>query len=544
MRKIFLIIILCFVSVLTGFSQEFDNKQLEIRLDLVKYLTKEGFSPQIDKDGDVKFSKDDTNYYFIINKNWKNSYLVTLYCQYSYDENYNKKSLNNCISAIAQYKLVKLYCMENSYSYRADIFCQDAEIIKASFYSLISEMEKAQKDIYTLVSTGVSHLDVLNDLDGIYDEALNFYRKEDYNFSYRLFSYLANRGYDKAYGYMGMAFQYGEGVERDSELMIHFYTKAIDSGFLWCAYPMGLYYKNASDYKEALRYFEMCDKDNHLFRSKALYAIGDFYEQGHGVPANTSKAIHYYKESVKYSKKLYCDARIALMRLGVAAESKKDFENSRKVIASASSSMKDEEIYERGEELEFGSDDTYVSLPMAYAYYMAAADKGVIKAYVKLGNIYVNGLYPFNDKDESEKYYKKAFKLLKKEVKNSSEACYTMGYLYQNGLGVDRDLNEAKTYYKKASIGGVSEAAWCLGVIYKSEMNYSEAFKFFLKAAEEGHGEAMFELAKFYEDGLGVSANIGKAKEWYTKCSENDSEASSDAKKALERLRTNDGKGL
>lgn len=75
-------------------------------------------------------------------------------------------------------------------------------------------------------------------------------------------------------------------------------------------------------------------------------------------------------------------------------------------------------------------------------------------------------------------------------------------------------------------------------------MNYSEAFKFFLKAAEEGHGEAMFELAKFYEDGLGVSANIGKATEWYTKCSENDCEASSDAKKALERLRTNDGKGL
>ena len=65
MRKIFLIIILCFVSVLTGFSQEFDNKQLEIRLDLVKYLTEEGFSPKIDKDGDVKFSKDDTNYYFI-----------------------------------------------------------------------------------------------------------------------------------------------------------------------------------------------------------------------------------------------------------------------------------------------------------------------------------------------------------------------------------------------------------------------------------------------------------------------------------------------
>lgn len=540
MKKIFLIIILGFVSVLTSYSQEFDNKQLEIRLDLVKYLTKEGFSPQIDKDGDVKFSKDDTNYYFIINKNWKNSYLVTLYCQYSYDENYNKKSLNNCISAIAQYKLVKLYCMENSYSYRADIFCQDAEIIKASFYSLISEMEKAQKDIYTLVSTGVSHLDVLNDLDGIYDEALNYYRNEDYKFSYRLFSYLANRGYDRAYGYMGMAFQYGEGIERDSELMIHYYTKAIDSGYLWCAYPMGLYYKDATDYKEALRYLEMCNQDEHLFRSKALYYIGSFYENGEGVSVDLSKAISYYKESVKYATELESNARLALRRLGVAVESKEDFE---KAYASTSG-MSGEEMYERGEEYEYGLKDRFVSLPDAYAYYMAAAKEDVIKAYVKLGDIYVNEFYPFNDKKESDKYYKKAAKLLKKEVKNSSEACYTLGYLYQNGLGMDRDLNEAKTYYKKASIGGVSEAAWCLGMIYKNEMNYSEAFKFFLKAAEEGHGMAMFELAKFYEDGLGVSSNTGKAKEWYTKCSESNCKASKDAEKALERLSSNDGKGL
>lgn len=540
MKKIFLIIILGFVSVLTAYSQEFDDKQFEIRLDLVKYLTEEGFSPKIDQDGDIRFVKDDISYYFIINENWKDPYLVTLYSQYSYDNDYNKGSLNNCISAIAQYKLVKLYCMDNSYSYRSDIFCQDAEIIKASFYSIISEMEKAQNDVYTLVSTGVSHLDVLNYLDGIYDEAFNYYRNEDYKLSYRLFSYLANRGYDKAYGYMGMAFQYGEGVEVDSEKMIHYYTKAIDSGYLWCAYPMGLYYKNATDYKEALRYFEMCGQKENLFRSKALFFIGSFYENGEGVPANSSKAISYYKESVKYATELESNARLALMRLGVVVESKEDFE---KAFA-YTSGMSGEEIYERGEEYEYGLNDRYVSLPDAYACYMAAAKKEVVKAYIKLGDIYVNEYYPFNDKEESEKYYKKALKKLKKDSKNDGYACYELGHLYQNGLGVDRDMDEAKSYYRKATILGDMNAAWRLGLIYKNEMNYTEAYKYLLKAAEEGQGMAMFELAKLYENGLGVASNIGMAKEWYTKCSESNYRASKDAEKALERLRSNDGKGL
>ena len=47
---------------------------------------------------------------------------------------------------------------------------------------------------------------------------------------------------------------------------------------------------------------------------------------------------------------------------------------------------------------------------------------------------------------------------------------------------------------------------------------------------------AMLELAKLYENGIGVSTNKEKAIEWYRKCADSKYKAANDAKEALERL--------
>ena len=36
-------------------AKDLNKEQMAIRLDVVKYLSKEGFQPKIDTDGDVKF---------------------------------------------------------------------------------------------------------------------------------------------------------------------------------------------------------------------------------------------------------------------------------------------------------------------------------------------------------------------------------------------------------------------------------------------------------------------------------------------------------
>ena len=177
-----------------------------------------------------------------------------------------------------------------------------------------------------------------------------------------------------------------------------------------------------------------------------------------------------------------------------------------------------------------------MSLTKAYAYFKAAADRGNAEAMGKMGEIYVSEFYPFNDKSKSDKYYSKALKAYKKMVDTDGNACYEIGYMYQNGLGVDKDLGQAKYYYKEGALLGDNNAAWRLGLIYKNEMEYTDAYNFLLKAADGGQGMAMFELAKLFESGLGTSYSKEKAIEWYKRCVESNYRASDDAKEALKRL--------
>ena len=236
MKKIISIILL--VATAIGIqAKDLNKEQMAIRLDVVKYLSKEGFQPKIDTDGDVKFVKDDRTYYTIIDENWNDPYLITLYIEYPYQDtgNFTKKNIESCISTVAQHKVVKLYCFNNSYTFRADIFCKDAEVFSNSFYRLMDEFESARRSVVSTLESGLGGMDVTGNREGVFEKAMEFYRKDDYAKSYPIFKMLADAGYGKAYGYMGLAYELGEGVSVDHELMIKNYEKAIENGYNWCA---------------------------------------------------------------------------------------------------------------------------------------------------------------------------------------------------------------------------------------------------------------------------------------------------------------------
>ena len=148
----------------------------------------------------------------------------------------------------------------------------------------------------------------------------------------------------------------------------------------------------------------------------------------------------------------------------------------------------------------------------------------------------MSSYYPFNDKSKSDKFYQKAFKIYKQKEGSSGEACYELGRMYQSGYGIAADQEQAKYYYKSGALLGDKNASWRFGLICKDEMEYPDAYKFFLKAAEAGQGMAMYELAKLYEEGMGVNMSRERAIEWYTKCAESNYVARTDARKALRRL--------
>ena len=65
------------------------------------------------------------------------------------------------------------------------------------------------------------------------------------------------------------------------------------------------------------------------------------------------------------------------------------------------------------------------------------------------------------------------------------------------------------------------------------EQDYNKALELFKKATECDCARANYHIGRFYENGLGVDADIETAKEWYQKAADNGDE---DAKAALSRL--------
>jgi TPR repeat protein len=81
--------------------------------------------------------------------------------------------------------------------------------------------------------------------------------------------------------------------------------------------------------------------------------------------------------------------------------------------------------------------------------------------------------------------YSEAFKIWLSVANNENEvdAIFNLGYMYENGQGV--------------------------------EINLSEAFKWYMLSAKQGHSNSQYNIGMMYENGEGVSKNYIEAKKWY-----------------------------
>ena len=534
MKKVLFIIIAFTLLVANVNAKDLTKGQMELRLNIVKSLAAKRLQPKVDTDGDVFFVKDGSKFYAIVNENWTSPYMVTLYKEYSYDEVYTERAIKNCIAEAGRFKAVKLYAYSKSYAYRIDVVCQNANVFTNTLDVLIGQINAAEKRVENIL-VAMPEIDI-NNKEAIYNKSLAYYDKGDTDKSFILFEMLANEGYEQAYGYMGLSYQYGYGVAKDENSMIEYYNLGIEAGYPVCAYRLASYYYLKGKYEQAFANFMKCASNENNLKSDAWYWVGTMQEKGQGTDKDVTKAVASYKKSVKYATELECDARLALMRLGETVEDKSDFVDASKTMLMG---MSVSDMYKTGEEYEYGFNNRYVSLPKAYAYYKAAADNGYLKAFTKMGDIYVGKYYPFNNKSQSDKYYAKAFKQYKQKIDSDGDACYMIGYMYQYGNGVEKDIEQAKFYYKSGALKGSADASWHYGLVCKDDMEYADAYKYFKLAAEKGQGMAMFELAKLYEDGLGVTQSKKSAIEWYEKCSKSQYKARTDALKALKRLNVN-----
>lgn len=102
------------------------------------------------------------------------------------------------------------------------------------------------------------------------------------------------------------------------------------------------------------------------------------------------------------------------------------------------------------------------------------------------------------------------------------EAQYLMGFAYQSGLGVSVNYVEAMRYYLKAAESGYTSAMLNIGVLYQNgdgvAQDESEAIRWYRKAAEAGHTIAMMSLSA--ADLAHVVQDKVKGVQWLKKAAE------------------------
>ena len=109
---------------------------------------------------------------------------------------------------------------------------------------------------------------------------------------------------------------------------------------------------------------------------------------------------------------------------------------------------------------------------------------------------------------------------------------------FAEGKGVEQNWTKAVEWYTKAAEKGHGDAMYNIGVCFEKgegvEQNWTKAVEWYTKAAEKGHSSAMSNLGRCFEKGEGVEQNLAKAVEWYTKAVDH---GRAKAKAYLERAR-------
>lgn len=124
-----------------------DEEQLELRSDLFDFLKEEGFVPELDSDGDIKFKSEGQNYYISVSKTDDNPMYVSFFRIFNYPDEYSIETLVMATMELNRYKGVKVVCFESSFRIAAELFVRNAEPIKSAFYKLKNLIDSVKSDV-------------------------------------------------------------------------------------------------------------------------------------------------------------------------------------------------------------------------------------------------------------------------------------------------------------------------------------------------------------------------------------------------------------
>lgn len=300
---------------------------------------------------------------------------------------------------------------------------------------------------------------------------------------------LADIGDVKAMFALAECYAKGEGVAQNEAEAVEWYRKAARKSHVESMVKLGEAYEYGrgvpKDEIEALKWFtDAADSgDGSVTSFSAKNKLGEMYSSGVGVPnKDKQKAFSLFQESNKGG----C------------------------VDATYNLAM----CYYNGEGV-----DKWVS--NAASFFEKAAKEGHRRAMCMLGWLYHKGEAVQRMPAKAAELFCKAgdVEWSRKAADDGNEHCMLeLAYCYETGdHGIERDLQQAIVWYEKATKRGITSALYSLAECYDILKEPKNSFKWCLKAAEADNKDAMYRVAKYLENGVGVKPDQAKAAEWYQK---------------------------
>lgn len=213
--------------------------------------------------------------------------------------------------------------------------------------------------------------------------------------------------------------------------------------------------------------------------SESILAVAEMFREGLGTPADTTKAVEYYKKIFNDRHAHICDRRIAASRIA--------------------------DIYEQA------NDGAQALLWLKQLNFL-----GKVEARFKIAEIFRDGCG--NVQPDGERAIACLKEILDDETLLQVERCsaaFELGKIFHAGTAVERDDKTAIKFFTLATEAGIPlsrDANIAIAEIYFDGADVDNALKFLSAASDAGSRKATWLLAEIYRDGkFGVKQNSERA---------------------------------
>lgn len=355
-------------------------------------------------------------------------------------------------------------------------------------------------------------------LGAIYEEGMYSEDGEpDYQTALSWYEKAAGMDDTNGYEYAGRYYLLGLGCESDKERARAYYEKGYAKDSAFCAVELALMYEEGNGVEEnPQKCFEYLKSTAEWEYPYGLYLLGRCYKYSIGTEEDPDRAFEYFKKAAdggnekalaelaqcyEYAYGVEEDAQLALKYMKASAEKGLPYAE-----------------YKTGYYYMYGLEGVPVDYKEAVDWLTKAGDDDYPYASLELGDFY---LYDFGESGEQEKAYAFYEKAARQDCVNEG-----LGLCLENGWGVEANEGEAFKYYLKAAEDGYIRAMFYTGLAYYFgtgvKQNYPEAFRWFNDAANQEHIPSIYYKGKMLLAGDGCMQDLGEGITLLKTAAEND----------------------